>query len=1013
MSTPQSDFTLCPHPDRTPTPHPDRTPDPHSFCALISRPALIRKLCPARPNVALVIALVLSGLTTSFAAGADSCSPADDELFATGSLSPIVDTTALKLGTDDTLTPSSTSTGLEADATDISPSSSNSTGHELDTVSGSTPSPSNSTALESTAATGHEAETTDTTPSPPNSTALEVLSTDTPPLPSNSTALERPATSGTGPESIVVDSTTLTLEPSASQAGAIADSQAGAPSAAVSVSLSAGHVLVQPDRYELSGGVLVRSDSYSLSAEQITYEPKSGRASIPGVVDITMPSVRVRTTDIQLYLSSDTLSTGELNFALPEASYYGRSLSADLNLNGQVLALGRTYLSRCHGDNPTWLFRASRTTIDVGNNIVRVHNPVLRVGKVPVFYFPYFSFPASAKPTSGFLAPAISYSERAGFLLNTPYYWRINNRHDMTLSPSVWSVSGLQYNHQYRFLSRYVSGVVNFSVLDSAAPEDARPTYWGYDTRLVAETGRHRARLYYQGVTDRQYTRRYSTELKLKNFAHREQLTYSFNGEDLNVYLSYARWRESFHPVPGQTIRFDENYQRPYVDISYDVPGLPSGLRLRLDVEVRNDELNTRSALEDAPIDALLQAQTSRGRVWLEYAHALGGGNISYGGVVDYLRYQRIEKADHPDGDFLQQFYWDWRWRWARRTASALHQYSVRWRQLYNPARERVVSSIFSSHPENWIPTTIFSLNPYVGEDYVPKQQVSALLFEGSHHFGRTRPTLHWGWRVGGRYNNALRSTAFLPPQTLPSTGAQAATAISLNALTGGAVDASALAGAGNASALAGAGNANAPTSAGNANALTGAGNASALTGAQAFGVLTVDGPVTGVYIDLPRVLTDAAQAFDFVELPEPRTLIYHGQYLDLKSAGRFEFEYARSTESAYREWFLRWHKSTTHNLYDLAWRRRASAVDTALASTRMRIIEFWYLNLGVQYNFFSAADSSAAVGISYISCCVAVNINFSRNLYEKFSIGFKLDLFSGQGARKPFNWSVPAYLQE
>ena len=181
----------------------------------------------------------------------------------------------------------------------------------------------------------------------------------------------------------------------------------------------------------------------------------------------------------------------------------------------------------------------------------------------------------------------------------------------------------------------------------------------------------------------------------------------------------------------------------------------------------------------------------------------------------------------------------------------------------------------------------------------------------------------------------------------------------------------------------------------------------------QAFGVLTVDGPVAGVYFNLPRVLSDAAQAFDFVELPEPRTLVYHGQYLDLDAAGRFEFEYARATESNYREWFLRWHKSTEHNLYDIAWRRRASVIDSALANTRLRIIEFWYLNLGVQYNFLSVVDSSAAVGFSYISCCVAVSVRFSRNLYEKFSIGFKLDLFSGQGARKPFNWNLHAYLEE
>ena len=74
-----------------------------------------------------------------------------------------------------------------------------------------------------------------------------------------------------------------------------------------------------------------------------------------------------------------------------------------------------------------------------------------RVKDVPVFYFPYFVFPANTERQTGFLIPRVGYSNRRGFQYEQPFYWAISKSQDATVSLDVETKARLGIIGEYRY----------------------------------------------------------------------------------------------------------------------------------------------------------------------------------------------------------------------------------------------------------------------------------------------------------------------------------------------------------------------------------------------------------------------------------------------------------------------------------------------------------------------------------------------------------------------------------
>ena len=94
-------------------------------------------------------------------------------------------------------------------------------------------------------------------------------------------------------------------------------------------------------------------------------------------------------------------------------------------------------------------------------------NAVLRVGKVPVLYVPWFPFPVDDRRRTGLLYPAIGSSGRNGFDYRQPIYFNLAPNYDMTLTPRLMTSRGFQLGTQFRYLTEGGGGTLEFSYLPS------------------------------------------------------------------------------------------------------------------------------------------------------------------------------------------------------------------------------------------------------------------------------------------------------------------------------------------------------------------------------------------------------------------------------------------------------------------------------------------------------------------------------------------------------------------
>ena len=123
------------------------------------------------------------------------------------------------------------------------------------------------------------------------------------------------------------------------------------------------------------------------------------------------------------------------NAKLAAASVVHRSESIN-ELNKAIYTSCDTCTTDGKVKQPTWSISAEKVVQDRDRQTIYYHNAVIRVKGIPILYSPVFwHADPSAGAQSGFLAPRLSFSNRRGFSLETPYLISISKSQDLVLAP--------------------------------------------------------------------------------------------------------------------------------------------------------------------------------------------------------------------------------------------------------------------------------------------------------------------------------------------------------------------------------------------------------------------------------------------------------------------------------------------------------------------------------------------------------------------------------------------------
>ncbi|HAG62076.1 MAG: hypothetical protein CMF55_02805 [Legionellales bacterium] len=133
--------------------------------------------------------------------------------------------------------------------------------------------------------------------------------------------------------------------------------------------------------------------------------------------------------------------------------------------NNNISTLSHAVLSMCPPSDPFWKISANKMTLNQEEGHGSAYNALLHIKKIPVFYWPYFSFNLTDQRKSGFLTPSVGYSNFNGMAVGAPYYFNLAPNYDDLFVPEWLSEHGLMLKNTFRYLTRSSDGTVYISFL--------------------------------------------------------------------------------------------------------------------------------------------------------------------------------------------------------------------------------------------------------------------------------------------------------------------------------------------------------------------------------------------------------------------------------------------------------------------------------------------------------------------------------------------------------------------
>jgi LPS-assembly protein len=347
---------------------------------------------------------------------------------------------------------------------------------------------------------------------------------------------------------------------------------------------------VQADRAEsrgkeliiFTGNVELRRGELHIDADELRYDKTKNSLDASGNARLRNDAGDVFLTPrLDYRLDTESGAADTAGFRLGKNNARGDAGHVDFR-DGNRLKMRNARYTTCPPGQNDWFLKAERIELDKDSATGRARNVVLEFMHVPVFYFPYFSFPLSDERQSGFLAPRFGYGNKLGFVAATPYYLNLAPNYDATLTPRYMSRRGLQLQSEFRYLGAGASGLAEAEYLPN---DDQTGAYRAAGTLRYTQYFSP----YWQAGTDLQWASDINYFIDLGETARATSRTHLPRIAQLNY--GDAHWRFSARATGQQTLDAsipvnDRPYwQLPQLLLSGDVPGAPGGLRYQLDSE--------------------------------------------------------------------------------------------------------------------------------------------------------------------------------------------------------------------------------------------------------------------------------------------------------------------------------------------------------------------------------------------------------------------------------------------
>ncbi|HSZ62758.1 MAG TPA: LPS assembly protein LptD [Terriglobales bacterium] len=252
--------------------------------------------------------------------------------------------------------------------------------------------------------------------------------------------------------------------------------------------------------YHLRGKAEIDYRTYILHADQITYNSDTGDSELEGHlvldggpydehVEASHGTYNIRTQVGTFY---DVIGTVGLEL---RKSRYVLATSNPFAFTGKIVEkhgpdrylVRQGTVTTCELPHPKWLFGGKRISVEV-DGTASIHNSDFRLMGIPVFYFPFVSFPVERQRKSGLLIPDFGNSSTKGLIAGDSIYWVFNRSMDVLAGTDYYSKRGWFERANFRWRPSDTSYVFfNYVEMVDRGIGTPPQNQGGEDARFLAE----------------------------------------------------------------------------------------------------------------------------------------------------------------------------------------------------------------------------------------------------------------------------------------------------------------------------------------------------------------------------------------------------------------------------------------------------------------------------------------------------------------------------------------------
>jgi LPS-assembly protein len=234
----------------------------------------------------------------------------------------------------------------------------------------------------------------------------------------------------------------------------------------------------------IEGQATVRRPGLSIKADRIEYDQSRDIVNATGHVRLSRDGSMFEGPSVKLQVDSFQGTFENPTFELYRGGGYGDASQVEfIDDKRQIIHQARyTTCRRTPGPEwlPEWIVKASHMTMDAEESTVQAEDVQLRFKDVPLMSASSVSFAMTDERKSGFLPSLVGVDSINGLTLSAPYYVDIAPNRDATITTNVMSKRGASVDSEFRYLEQDYKGQARLNLMPSDSLR--QQTRWGLST---------------------------------------------------------------------------------------------------------------------------------------------------------------------------------------------------------------------------------------------------------------------------------------------------------------------------------------------------------------------------------------------------------------------------------------------------------------------------------------------------------------------------------------------------